>query len=198
MTQTPPGSTEPSLPQAPPGTPSWLIGLFSLALLVAGPLLAFWNPSGHLNSGIAQALVIIAFVVSATVLFLVRELIDGLHRYGWSMTTLNFVYAASAKQLDQDWLEFKNVWPQVAPLLQALPGHQASLDSMEQTITKLEQALPSHQASLDSMQQSVTNLERSVLSIVAQSPNVPTAPAVAAVPSPAEDVASAPPPSPTA
>lgn len=168
MTQVPPSTPQAltSLPPAPPGTPASLVRLFSLLLLVAGPLLAFWDPSGKLNSGVAQALVVIVFVLVAATIFVVREIIDGVHRYGWNMKALDYTWSQSQQQIDQDIVDFKNLWPQAQPLLQQLPVVNTTLTNVQTTVTALEQRVDTAAATAGMTPEQVVNAVESVTGIM--------------------------------
>lgn len=128
------------LPPVPTTTPKWLVHLVSLVLLVAGPVLAYTDPSGHISSAAAQAAVIIVFILVATIIFVVNLVIEGAHKYGWDMQMVHWVFAQGAQQIDADIQEFKTLWPQAKPAIEALPGTQAAIDSVTSEVNKLKQA----------------------------------------------------------
>lgn len=176
----------PALPAVPVTTPAWLVRLVSILLVLCGPALDYFNPSGKLNTAAAQAAVIVAFVLVAGVIFVVHSALAAIHAYGWSKS-------AAAVFLDSSGVELRSLITEAKPLVeQAKPALDAvgPLSSIVNRLGELEhrvsqQTSPADRAVLEVAVRSILGpLAAALPSAAAVTPAVPVAAPVA----PAEPV----------
>lgn len=129
----------------PATTPAWAIKGAAVLLAVAGPALDAWNP-WHLSADSAKAAIVCVFVLVAAVAFFGQTALAAVHKYGWSKTAAQAVYAADKDEAKVFLDELRPVAEQAKPVLDAAAAHSGQIaelrslaDEAAVRIRKLEQ-----------------------------------------------------------
>lgn len=140
--------TSPSLPSNVAATvPAAVIKAVSFLLAAVGVGLPWWNP-WHLTSDGARALIAVAFVIIAAVIFTIHVVLAAVHEYGFSTRALDKVEADEIAGLKQLWPDLQATWTQAKPALDQLPGVADRLTQVEQVATEVKgkvDAIPADQ-----------------------------------------------------
>ncbi len=116
--------TAPVSPAVPPTaatTPAWLIKLVALLVAVAGPVLAWVDPKGHISTPDAQAAIVLGFLIVAAAIFLAHVILAAVHEYGFSRIALEHVVSAEETEFKTVWPEISSTWQTAGPVLERLP-----------------------------------------------------------------------------
>lgn len=115
----------PVVPAVPSTTPAWFIKGVALIVALAGPAVAWVDPTGHIDTPAAQAIVILGFLVVAAVIFTVHVALAAVHEYGYSKAAFEHAASAEDAEFKQLWPEFTAAWGEAKPLLGNLPDFSA-------------------------------------------------------------------------
>jgi hypothetical protein len=131
----------PALPAAPKGTPAWLIKTVSLLVLLAGPFLAWVDPTGKIDTPTAQAVVIVAFLVVAAAIFLVHVALAAVHEYGWSRAALGQIGSADLAELKTLWPEIQSAYATAKPALDQVQAVSGAINAISTRVDQVEGAV---------------------------------------------------------
>lgn len=151
-TPAPPATAAPALPDVPSTTPPLLVKAVALLVFLAGPALAFLGKYGilvKLPTVTAQVIIILAFLFVAFVIFTVDEVIQNVHKYGWTKTAATQIGADEAAELRQLISEGHLVLNQAPDLLGQIRQVAPAASTLVEKFTNLEQTVKSSTQNVD-------------------------------------------------
>lgn len=154
----------PPLPAVPSTTPTWLIHGVALIVALCGPVLAWVDPTGKIDTPTAQAVVILGFLVVAAIIFTVTIAIEAVHKYGLSKAAFQSAESSEVSELKVLLPEFRATYAEAKPGLALLPGITTTISAVSKQAAAAEakvDAVPAVQR--DAILAAINELDPSIL-----------------------------------